>query len=388
MFREIHFLKIVKKINKNIFLFIFSCFFVFLFFNMIGKNFFLWGQVRPIYSNQIEIVDKESSLEKPPVALDLKSVDVFPSPVLEKKESLEHKIINDQVNEKNVFELTDFINDIYNKKLGSTPHLIRKIVVYPLIKISDIFLIDIDTVFTFFCSFLIIVFSWIGALSVCLIDKNKSNFYQYYFGIFLLFLALSLFMNGRLIYAFVGGACLLYGQMQWVINNNKKYFSFLGFLALILTNVSSGTFCVAFFAYFVFVMLHQKASKNFFGLLLFAPLTIVFFLKNGLYFNSVWELLSHGYGKIISNIYDLNAFLGWISLCGFLAVSVISFYYTAIFSKKYLQFSPFLIYGYSSIILGVFGWSTLSSVLCPLLILTPFLLRPFVFKNILKIIKS
>lgn len=263
----------------------------------------------------------------------------------------------------------------YFKLTDKYIHLPRLIVTYPIIKLHNLTQIHYNLVFTYFCCLFISIFALMSARIVCLLEKKDDNFLYYFFGTLVFFTLLSLNMNGRLIYSFIGGAFLLYGQTHCLIKNETKLLYLFSFIAIILSNVSSGTFMVILSSSLLFIIISQRLPKHFYlYIILLAPLACSYLLKNYSYYNSLWGLLTHGYGKVITDVYNYNSVLGIAFLGTFIVAAAILFYSMLINMKKFPHLTPFLSYTYSTIILGTFGWSTLSMIFPVFLILTPYLI--------------
>lgn len=347
------------------------CIFFIISFN---KQFQLWGQIKDYYFIRLEARESTPKL--------LHEGRVGSSNAIHSKRSFGNMEICELMTELPREEraafpsILCFVQNIYQENLQPYVHSPRYILVYPLIKIFKLDLQNCDTFFTYFCCFLISIFSLLGARAACLLEGSENNFTYYYFGSLILFAILSLFMNGRLIYAFLGGACLLYGQVQWIVKNNSTSLCLYSFIAVFLSNVSGGTFLVTFVSCLLFLLLSQVFSRYLWGFLVaFIPIAGTYVLKNFFYFNnSIWGLLSHGYGEGITDVYEYNHALGIALLSVLVTVAFVLFYYVRAISKKFPQFSPFLLYAYVALVFGVFGWSTFSLGICVFLILGPYLL--------------
>lgn len=339
-----------QKQKKFIF-FLLGLFLVSFLITIVGKNFTLWPQVRDYYFT------------------------TTPNGVLvERPRSESTTSINQDFSFQESFK--------YKQYIAKYSHYPRLMLVYPTAKIHTLTQQDGNLIFTYFCCLLITFFALLSAQTQCLLEKKEDNFPYYFFGTLGLFIILSLSMNGRLLYSFFGGACLLYGQTHWMVKKKPFYLIIFSLIAIILNNVSGGTFLVTLGACFLFVTASQKLIK-YFGILLilFTPLGCMYVLKNFLYFNSIWGLLTHGYGKIIVDMYEYNKILGIVCLNIFMCFICILFLYMRDLSKKYPQFSPFLIYTYVAIIFGVFGWSTLAVILSTPLILGPYAIIQWIKHN-------
>lgn len=347
-----------------------------LFITSVDKKFHLWDQVKSYYfftgeSNGLKGKSiTELSLEEKGDETQDNNLTTNVAPA--SREPLS------QCERKTVFSsstIFHFIKNIYQQNLQPYAHSPRYMLVYPFVKVCMLSQQDCDTFFTYFCCFLISVFALLGARTACLLEGTGNNFIYYYFGTLILFIIVALFMNGRLIYGFLAGACLLYGQTQWLIKNRAAHLCLLSFIAIALSNVSGGTFLVTFTSCLLFVIIFQIFSKYLWGfLIVFIPIGCMYTLKNFFYFNDIWGLLSHGYGNLITNVHQYDHTLGGMLLSTFIIMAFALFCYVIITAKKLPKFSPFLIYAYVTIVFGIFGWSTLSVVLCGLLILGPYLL--------------
>lgn len=179
-------------------------------------------------------------------------------------------------------------------------HHPRALIFAPLVTISSITSLKAADLFPLYtCIYLIILF-YTQYLTLTSFFKNNKAFLLLTFYILPFYLLLVQFMNGRLIYAFLG-----FSILNLLISRDNQYStlkkSLFYLLSAILCSVSSGSFLV----YFCTLAIHfyynrKKGHKNFSILVTFCitlPLLILGVYKNVKYANfSLFNLLKHGWG--------------------------------------------------------------------------------------------
>ena len=246
-------------------------------------------------------------------------------------------------------------------------HLLRYMLVYPIFVLSDQTGINADKLFSAIC-FVMLFFTVRCCTKMANYCFHKG---ELYFIIFfaLLFLLISAFMNGRIIFAFLGFSYLLLAVQNWE-KMNLSNFGLLSriFPALFLCSVSSGTFLSCFNGLILwsFVFINRTKRSIFYYILIllfvFSPILKLYLLKNINFFGGGFvgfvNMLSHGVGKIFLVIgFDSLIFL--ILIFANLTIIGISLLYYDRYHRLYFIFLG------SSIASGFFGYSTLSLAIVP-----------------------
>lgn len=264
-------------------------------------------------------------------------------------------------------QITDVFNENTNVDsimlLNSfNAHTLRLLLMLPIIKIANSLRIDSDFLFS------IVVFLNILGTSKNLIyieakiDNKKPN----YFFISLFMILISLVMNGRTSFSFLGISIILKIITEFTIKS-ISLFKLLIYLiiGLILCSVSSGSFSVALLSVVIFLssLFFKKTVPFKNKLILFiliiiisipvVALMVIFVNKNlEFYDNSYINMLNHGAGMIFNNSIILLTLLIFAPLFFLIFISISRFYMKDI--KVYL-FMPFIL---SGILIGLFGFTS------------------------------
>lgn len=186
------------------------------------------------------------------------------------------------------------------------PHALRYLVVYPVIKFSQVTGLDMDILFSLYVLVTLYVMSITLSNTLRIVNQNHVVPSQYYRVIlFAVSLPILLFMNGRMVFSLLGESLIIYSQIvflsKYISINTSKIYYYLGVQAagLVLSSVSSGTFSVAFCAIEVFMLsitlvdyrkkigIKHYIISNILFLSLFSMFEVQFILKNLCYFNSL-----------------------------------------------------------------------------------------------------
>ena len=255
--------------------------------------------------------------------------------------------------------------------LSSEAHLLRYLLVYPIFVLSDQTGLNADYLFRLLCFvMLFLTIRHCTKMADYYLQKNELYFIICFA---LLFLLLSAFMNGRIIFAFLGFSYLLLSVQNW----EKKQLSNLGlclriFPVLFLCSVSSGTFlsCLLGLILWSVVFVNRpKKSLYLYGFMLLvvlSPVVNLYVFKNinfyGGGFSGFVNMLNHGAGKIF-HLVDFASLTLIILIIAHLSVIGIALLY---YEKKYRLH---LLFTASCMVAGLFGYSTLSLAIIPVSIL-------------------
>lgn len=256
------------------------------------------------------------------------------------------------------------------------PHVLRYLLVYPFFTISEYMGIDYDSMFMVVVPILVLVLLELIVKSAAYFTGLKVTVVEYVF-LSILLILMSSFMNGRMLFSLVGFALILYGMLYW--KNNQYYLRVktacvLLFLSgLFLMSVSSGTFMVGLVAVSMFLLMNVFRSNSWItkvgfsitllmAFVLIYPMVEVLVMKNIDYYGGVIPMLNHGVGRIFLIIE--------MELLVLLVLSVIVFLLIQFFLIKFYKHFKVLVYLLSvPLVIGLFGNSTLSMALIPLLVL-------------------
>lgn len=228
-------------------------------------------------------------------------------------------------------------------------HDLRYALVLPIFLISEIINLDHDNIFTILCFLIIIICSFILSISLSKYYSNKSFIF-----FIISFTFLSFFMNGRLFFAFISSSLLIYffsNISSGKCNLLREIICFI--LILLFSAVSTGVFMVNAFLLLLFIFINFFKFSFILKIIIisFVPFVItifeLYFLKNYLYYGSLFSMLSHGFGKILF----VDTFILSLAILIFLLVSLV---FIIVFRRiNYYTFS-LIIYSFCI----VFGYST------------------------------
>ena len=258
---------------------------------------------------------------------------------------------------------------ITNNKL-----FLRFYLVFPIFSLSKNLGIDYNYLFTIIVP--VMIFS--SALNIAKVNYDVDELIKSKGRIkiltlsFLVLSGLSLFMNGRIVFAILGASMLLMVGYFWGSLKIVKLVV-LSIVGLFLTSVSSGTFIVFALSLFILSFYHflndfSKRNVMLFCcstilLLLISPLLKMYFFRNldfyGGGFHGFINMLNHGFGALLftENFY----FLGFIVLL----VMVFIFFFFFYFRNLRVCFIILSI----ALVGGLFGYSTMMIGIPPLVVL-------------------
>lgn len=257
--------------------------------------------------------------------------------------------------------------------LFSNPHALRYYLVRPFFELSRATGIDADRFYSPVAAVLIVLTAYfVRAASRRATGRPVPAFAA--LCITLALLSISLAMNGRINFSFCG-----YAMIVAVAADGRSLFSSLrrGLVAamgLVMCSVSSGTFIVmaGFIALnelrillpqlleFLVRRISLRVAPFFVAallILLFSPITIVFFSKNVRYYgeglSAVWAMLDHGAGALVKSADPALLVVG-----GVLAMSAGLVYLVLVLLRPDARI-PLIAAGAASLG-GLFGYSTLT----------------------------
>lgn len=216
----------------------------------------------------------------------------------------------------------DFGYDPLRALLIGHPHGLRYLVYYPVFALAGAFGAAPDFVFSFTCVFAVFALAYFADRVLFDLWGHKGHIFHRDIITIALF-SLSLLMNGRLIFAFLGYMLVIFVAVNWFGRRHwgVKHFAFLVF-ACILTGVSSGTLVIAMAlvagifaisvldAPAVLVRNRQVPISIFIVLLLFSIPTLIGIKKNLDYYgggeHAVIKMLDHGAGGDVKDTIGLE----------------------------------------------------------------------------------
>lgn len=259
-------------------------------------------------------------------------------------------------------------------------HAVRLLIAYPGYILSTLFKCDLNVGYGYYS----ITIMWLLALIVYKISKFYCTKNRYYIvnliTILLWNFMLSMVMNGRINFAFLGISISIYYSTLMKKNIRiKKYkqlcMILIGFL---LSTVSSGTMIVVSFYLLVVILLNinkEIALFNIKFICLFFPLTLILgypiikyivmmIRKNIVYFGGIINMLQHGVGRVLP-MYNSVVTILVVSI----AVEILLLNYFIVI--KLLKNDIFELILASNIALygSLFGISTGTLILVPIIVL-------------------
>lgn len=268
-----------------------------------------------------------------------------------------------------------FESDFPLSKFLIHPHGPRYLLTYPVFYVSSLTDVDRDLVFSIVISFLIAVTVHINLMSsYFFFNKKGTNVFIFGFIVFLFYMTMSLFMNGRILFAMLGSS--LFVNLSIYRHRGVKFYA-LAFISIFLACVSSGTVTIVLIWSISYYLFFYKKSimENILGsmtVLLFIYLISSFFM---LYLNknldsfggSFYQMMKHGLGAFIHGDI-LLLILKLLNLSVFLAVI---FVLESCRGKLINDAISWMLYMFFSIALaiGVFGISSATMVFPVMLII-------------------
>lgn len=300
--------------------------------------------------------------------------------------------------------------------IGSSPldllavghwHALRVIVVWPAIMLAKYAGLSLSLVFSLYVLLCIYALGIIMGRCLAMLRPEYGRYHAMFSTLFLFFwLPLSLLMNGRLIFGFLGISLLIFAQLRWIKLHPKHALQWVELfliqaLGLLLCSVSTGIFTVAFGAVQAFmglsILSHYFTTKhisksliivNLCILSLFLPYQLQAISKNYNFFSQEQcahsqaekapycdsittpldaidsALINHGIFRFLDDVIpkEVASFMQIVFACGgALLILVNGFSYIR---SKSLITPVVQVFGFS-IILGLLGDSTLLMGLVP-----------------------
>jgi hypothetical protein len=271
------------------------------------------------------------------------------------------------------FQLWSQVVDINNsgaslRELWGHPHFFRYLLVLPFFDIAQYIGMHYNKLFTLSIPIFLYLIHKYTILSIEIIwEKHRLlllSGLHHFLVICLLVLVLSL-MNGRIIFAILGAAIILYSFVNW--DNLRPYNLMLNLLtSFFLCSVSSGTFTLTVLLAFMFVLYKLFRNKNKKEFLTFVPFliaalallpTLITLIKKNIDyygggFNGALAMLDHGFGRYFLSV---DSFI----LIMLLITSLILFLFVLFFILYFERISAPIWVVLVSIAGGVFGFSTM-----------------------------
>ncbi|MCG9650478.1 hypothetical protein L1D24_18165 [Vibrio brasiliensis] len=262
----------------------------------------------------------------------------------------------------------------------SHPHGPRYLLVYPIFVVSSLLSISYNFLFSLLTAFITASMIYLNVKAIGHFLKRNLNIHEALI-IGTIFISITMFMNGRIIFSLLGSSLFLY-----LISNNPSTAKtlILTFASVALCSVSSGTIMILTFWALVYMLIFKKKSiiehlivlfsfMSFF--FLFGPYFIRITNKNINYYGSglegVLNMLSHGAGKI----FFIDKFYLALVTALLISLVVITFIIIALLNKFIVKKELVLLFTLLFIGLsgGLFGFSTLA-VSLPLVVILAFVL--------------
>ncbi len=204
-------------------------------------------------------------------------------------------------------------------------HYPRASLFYPIVAIYRITSLSIDFLFKIYTSIVLILSVYVQYLTLINLFQYK-KIVDFLFILILLpfYFVLAQYMNGRLVYAFLGFAILNY-----ILVNHEKTLSLklfcLYFLSGLMCSVSSGSFLIYTLVLLLHLTYFYSRSKSIFPVLaciFFAlPLLLLGVFKNLKFYNySFFALFDHGFGldKIVFSLTMFSLLVAFVYLVQYL----------------------------------------------------------------------
>jgi hypothetical protein len=275
------------------------------------------------------------------------------------------------------FEIWKQILDLWEENISPdrlsllAPHALRYSIIWPILQIATIINWPADRVFSYIVALLVIATARTveGTRAKILNEKYRHQYPKLMIAI--IFPVISLFMNGRLVFSFLGIAILVDALISWDLKLRGSITTLLRVtIAFWLTSVSTGTFgvavsSVALWAITVATRIFRRSNLR--NLMMVAAVLISFFaisplvsayaIKNINYYGGglegVYNMLGHGPG----------AYLKWLGPVGIalagMFISPLVLLLLQWTATRGPTIAPQICVIASAISIGIFGYSTL-----------------------------
>lgn len=252
-----------------------------------------------------------------------------------------------------------------------TGHVSRFLLVAPIFYVSELLNMHRDYLFSICIPLLLMASAYIMMQVMASVTLTPPSYWHSVL-FYSVLVAISLFMNGRLVFVITGGSVLLGILSNMLEKNNNTDFLTKQFIGFWLISVSSGSYLTGFiffysiFAYYLFQKKIRfiRLSSLIKHMVLFCILLIqfyIFLMKNLTWAEgSIGNLLQHGTGSLLQEV----------SAYYWLVASVVT---GAIVTQLFRQFHYASILIYVILIVafgGLFGFSTLAIGVPALLVLS------------------
>lgn len=263
-------------------------------------------------------------------------------------------------------------------------HAIRLLIVYPGVVLSKWLGVELDLGVTIYSASLLILILYF-MLRIMYINKLQNRMNAFVSG--LLIVALSYFMNGRLIFVFFGVSLLVFCELKLREGIISVFMlQVVTVISVVFSMVSSGTMLITF-AYAVMIIpyrwkkLRKTSEKRLFITILlisaipiisiFLPYLIKMIEKNIIFYGGGFQgainLIQHGLGKIINTNNKLLVFSLFVIGAIVVAANIYLFNYKFV-RRDHPDLPLFLLVNLSAYG-SIFGLSTGLTALIPLMVL-------------------
>ncbi|MGI9316186.1 MAG: hypothetical protein ACR2QW_02540 [bacterium] len=277
------------------------------------------------------------------------------------------------------FQVTYIWENISKTELTLTrilfdPAGVRFLLLLPFFKLGEWLGISYNWLFSITVPLLIWLITYFLSLSIQRLYGETSSQKRaiVFIGVSLFFISISLFMNGRMIFAFAGSSILTWSLLNW--DNNRDKSNLLAVIAAIfLSCMSRGTLLVAITSFYFFLAvniaianpsIYRRRIFLVYATLLVVLMPYMFTMVLSLldYFgggiDAIGYMLSHGYGAIVLQPHFIIIL---VAICVLLAFG---YAYRNFLYRNWILASLM----FFSLAGGMFGISTALTILPPLLV--------------------
>lgn len=267
-----------------------------------------------------------------------------------------------------IVDILEAGGSVHNLFESGHVHMLRFLLVYPSLLLSELLTLPPGLVFSVYI-YLLNVLIYVFIQKFCNHVEGRSGHYP--FILFCIFVV-NFFMNGRIIFAFLGSSLLLY-TFYFSTRGNLGIvrFAINVLLSLFLMSVSTGAFMVGVFALIFYTMTsYLKGLREYkryldsrfiimvFILLLMLPLMSQFLEKNLSFYNwDLYSMLGHGFGRVF---YSDAAVIASLLISPFVfLVGYVLYHY--MMRRDYLLAGVPIVF--ASSLIGMFGHSAFLSTM-------------------------
>lgn len=272
-------------------------------------------------------------------------------------------------------------------------HALRYALMLPVLNVADVTGWDVHRVFTVEVCLLVVAIPILLDRSRIYItgDAGPAGGHRLTFG--LVFIILSFFMNGRMVFGLCGATLVIWGQAKWHVRRMPTWRLFLTFVAgLWLGSVSTGVFNVvvgAIFLWAVFCLLRTFPWVSLRTIVMMGPLLLLLVLmtplvgayaaKNLAYYSgsslseTLWNMLGHGTGVWVQ---DAVLWEGPIVPAAVMTATAGVLLLLVVAAVRYPSMAPLFVSLLCSVAGGIFGYSTLTTGIPSVVVLMSVLTSP------------